>query len=362
MRLDRLPLTYDECRERFRRCCAEAAVEVHAEPITARGPRGQELTVDWARLGAASPRHLLVVMSGTHGVEGSIGSALQCDLLSRVSPESIPTDGAVLLVHAVNPWGMAWWRRYNESNVDLNRNWGRDGLEPPPNPGYEILHPIICPDTDEPPDPEEAVSKLLEHVERQGIDWVRDSITVGQYTHPDGFHFGGARTEQSTRILERVATPVVREADWLLVLDLHTAHGPWATCTLLSDQPPGSAQDRFLRTAFPAMTVEATVDNPEATTAAKLGQLAAGLTTLAPPGASAYCTSVEFGTIPDEEQVLAAFVESWVWRSGRRDDAFGAAATWANRCAYTPDDAEWESRCLETGRQVLDSALAALAG
>lgn len=357
MRRDRLPLTYDECRARFRHACTELGLQARPEPITARGPHGQELTVDWVRLGPPRPRRVLVVMSGTHGVEGSLGSALQCDLLGRLPPADLPADTSVLLVHAVNPWGMAWWRRYNESNVDLNRNWARDTLEPPPNPGYDAVHQIICPDTDELPDPQVAMTALLEMVEAHGMAWVRDAITVGQYTRPDGFHYGGGRTEESTRILERVAAPVVGSAEWVFVVDLHTAHGPWATCTLLSDRSPGSPQDRFLREHFPGATVEATRDNPEATTGAKTGQLGAGITSLAPTGATTYCTTVEFGTVSDEEQMLAAFAENWVWRRGRRDDPAHAAAIWANRCAYTPDDPEWEARCLALGGELLDAAL-----
>lgn len=360
MRRDRLPLTYDECRARFRHACTERDVRVQAEPIDARGPHGQELTIDWVRLGSAQASRVLVVMSGTHGVEGPLGSTLQCDLLSRAGTAA--EDTAVLVVHAVNPWGMAWWRRYDESNVDLNRNWARDRLDPPPNPGYERLHPIICPDTDELPDPDAALPALMALVEERGLAWVRDAITVGQYSHPDGFHYGGARTEESTRILERITAPVVERAEWVFVVDLHTAHGPWATCTALSDEPPDSDQDRFLRAALPDTTVEATRDNPEATTGTKVGQLGAGITGLAPPGATTYHTSVEFGTVSDEEQVLAAFAENWVWRRGRRDEPTHAAAIWANRCAYTPDDPEWEARCIALGRGVLEGALEALRG
>ena len=41
---------------------------------------------------------------------------------------------------------MSWWRRQNESNVDLNRNWRRDELAPVHNDAYDEVHPIACPD------------------------------------------------------------------------------------------------------------------------------------------------------------------------------------------------------------------------
>ena len=35
----------------------------------------------------------------------------------------MPEDVAIVLVHALNPFGFAWRRRWNENNVDLNRNF-----------------------------------------------------------------------------------------------------------------------------------------------------------------------------------------------------------------------------------------------
>ena len=71
-----------------------------------------------------------MVLTGVHGDEGLSSSTLLCDAIGRwvsdgADPD-LPDDAAVLMVHAVNPWGMTFWRRQNESNVDLNRNWGRD--------------------------------------------------------------------------------------------------------------------------------------------------------------------------------------------------------------------------------------------
>jgi hypothetical protein len=99
----------------------------------------------------------------------------------------------VLFVHGVNPWGMAWWRRQNESNVDLNRNWRRDDGEPFENEAYEELHALACPDTPELPSIGDLASTAQALVDARGLAWVRDGITAGQYRHPDGLHYGGAR-------------------------------------------------------------------------------------------------------------------------------------------------------------------------
>jgi predicted deacylase len=356
----RLPLTYDECRARFRRIAATRGMAVEAHPIDARGPQGQELTVDVVRVGAAAPARLLVLLSGVHGVEGFIGSTLQTDLLDRIDADALPSDTGVLVVHAVNPWGMAWWRRQNESNVDLNRNWRRDHNEPIHNDAYDELHPIACPDTDDLPSVEHLLEQANELVAARGLVWVRDAITVGQYRHADGLHYGGARTEASTAIVERVVAPYAAAARFVLTIDLHTGHGLSGEITFLSDQPVDSAQDVFFHTAFPTFRIEATADNPDATTGTKSGQIANGLAQLF-PDATCFASSVELGTASDLEQLAATYQEQWVHRHGDRNEPEHAAAVWAYRCCFTPDDPAWEQVAFARGRTVLDQAVHAIA-
>ncbi|MFZ4518343.1 MAG: DUF2817 domain-containing protein [Microthrixaceae bacterium] len=362
MRHGRLPLTYGECRARFRRAAADAGRDVVAHPLAATGPQGERLTIDVVTLGAAAPARALVVQSGVHGVEGFIGSAVQCDLLDVLRPEELPPDMAVVVIHAVNPWGMAWGRRQNESNVDLNRNWRRDEGVPFPNVAYEELHPLACPDTPDLPPVDELLERALELVGERGLSWVRDGITAGQYTHPDGLHYGGERTEESNRLLELAILPGLAGVERLLTVDLHTGHGPAGRLTLLSDEPPGSPQDRFLRhLCAPGCVVEATEGNPEATTGTKAGQIANGYGRLL-GAASAVATSAEFGTVPDEEQLVATYLESWVHRHGDRRRPEHAEVAWRYRCCFTPDDEDWELDALAAGCALLRRAVDAVAG
>lgn len=375
MRVDRLPLTYDECRARFRRTATEAGLPVRSDAITARGPDGQTLTIDsvwFGRRGELTagddrPRRALTILSGVHGVEGFVNSALQCDLLARVGSAegraTLPDDVGVQLVHAVNPWGMAWWRRQNESNVDLNRNWRRSEIEPMHNDAYDEIHHLACPDTPGLPSLDDLLVAAAGYVADKGLPWVRDAITIGQYRHPDGLHYGGERTEESNAILQQLVTERLVGAERALTIDLHTGHGPRGALTLLSDQPIGSAQHEFFTTRFPEARVEATADNPDATTGLKSGQIANGFDDLlagAPGFVEHFATSAEWGTASDEEQLAATYLESWVARHGDRANPEHAAVVWQYRCCFTPDDPEWEATCLATGRRFLDEALGAI--
>lgn len=356
----RLPLTYGECRARFRRAATEAGVAVVAHPLEATGPHGERLTVDVATVGPPDADGLLVVLSGVHGVEGFVGSALQCDLLLRTAARELPPGVGLLLVHAVNPWGMAWWRRENESNVDLNRNWHRSDTEPEHNDAYDEVHGLACPATPDLPDVDDLLAHTATLVAERGVAWVRDAITTGQYRHADGLHYGGERTEASNRVLEGVVAEHVAGRDHVLVLDLHTGHGPRGELTLLSDEPPGCDQDAFLRSRFPGARVEATVGNPEATTGRKSGQIANGIRDLLSPG-RCWSTSAEIGTAGDLEQLAATYRSHWVAFHGDRADPAHAAAVWAYRCCFTPDDPAWERAALEGGRRLLDEAVTAVA-
>lgn len=192
------------------------------------------------------------------------------------------------------------------------------------------------------------------------MDWVRDAITAGQYRHADGLHYGGQRTEQSNRILEQIARDHVVGCERALVLDLHTGHGPRGTITLLSDQPPGSAQDRFFHRHFPDTRIEATIGDPDATTGPKSGQIANGIRALFAEG-RCWSTSAEVGTASDLEQLAATYQSHWVHQHGDPADPQHAAAIRAYRTCFTPDDPEWEQAASTHGRALLDRAVDAVA-
>ena len=96
----------------------------HAHPLL--GPQQEALGCDVLHLGQSdTPQQLLVLISGTHGIEGFAGSAIQCDCLPLFAEilQRHPTLG-IVMIHAFNPWGFAWLRRYDHQGIDLNRKQG----------------------------------------------------------------------------------------------------------------------------------------------------------------------------------------------------------------------------------------------
>ena len=117
--------SYPDARRRFRDAAVSAGAGLERVPLTSRGPDDGALTIDIAWVGSRRPRHAVIHGSGIHGVEGFAGSAIQLKALEVVQPPG-PAD-AIIFVHVLNPFGMAWLRRVNEHNVDLNRNWREPG-------------------------------------------------------------------------------------------------------------------------------------------------------------------------------------------------------------------------------------------
>ncbi len=149
------PVNYEQSRDRFRdefsmvmRFWPDAALSKHAID------GGESTTIDWMYAPPTHDyRHLLIFTTGQHGIEGYVGSGMLQILLEEFVPQIDPHTTGLLLVHAINPWGMKHKRRTNSSNVDLNRNffwsspddssassWDRDV-----NPDYAQLEGLLNP-------------------------------------------------------------------------------------------------------------------------------------------------------------------------------------------------------------------------
>jgi hypothetical protein len=135
---------YATARSRFRSTAQAAGATLDALTLDARGPAREELTIDIAWLGPTAAERVLLHTCGLHGVEAFAGSAVQ--LAALASPPARPEGCALVLVHVLNPYGMAWLRRVNETNVDLNRNFLGPGERRTGAPAlYAQLDPLLNP-------------------------------------------------------------------------------------------------------------------------------------------------------------------------------------------------------------------------
>lgn len=230
---------YAGARARFRAAALRCGAALDALPLAARGPHDESLTIDVAWLGARRPRQVLLHLSGVHGVEAFAGSAAQLALLA--APPQLPGDGALILVHVLNPYGMAWLRRANEHNVDLNRNFHLDnGIWTGAPPLYKRLDALLNPAS--PPELDAFALRLGMAGLRHGARAVRQAIAHGQHRYPRGLFYGGSELQPGPRLLIDWLQEELTSVEALFAIDLHTGLGPYAADTLLVELGVGTAE------------------------------------------------------------------------------------------------------------------------
>jgi hypothetical protein len=228
---------YAGARARFRAAALRAGAALDALPLNARGPHDESLTIDIAWLGDRRPRYVLLHICGVHGVEAFAGSATQLALLA--APPPLPADGALIFVHVLNPYGMAWLRRANEHNVDLNRNFHLDnGIWTGAPPLYKRLDALLNPAS--PPARDAFALRLGTAGLRHGVRAVRQAIAHGQHRYPRGLFYGGAELQPGPRLFIDWLQAQLGSVETLFAIDLHTGLGPHAGDTLLAEPGVGT--------------------------------------------------------------------------------------------------------------------------
>ncbi|SFX29108.1 DUF2817 domain-containing protein [Marinospirillum alkaliphilum] len=202
------------------------------------GAEAEPLALDAVWLGRMDARRLLVLQSATHGIEGFAGSAVQVAVLHQAL--TLPEDTALLLLHAMNPWGFSHRRRVDEAGIDLNRNFV-DFSQPPENTGYKELADALIPAHWTLEALATADQRLADFREVYGEQIYEEAVSGGQYTHPRGLFYGGRAPGWSRLQLQHLAEELrLAERDAVAIIDVHTGLGEWSVGEIICDHPPRS--------------------------------------------------------------------------------------------------------------------------
>jgi hypothetical protein len=223
---------YAIARSRFRDVASAAGAALHSIALAAKGPRDEPLAIDIAWLGAARPHRVFLHTSGMHGVEAYAGSAVQLALLEQ--PPVPGPDEAAIFVHVLNPFGMAWLRRTNENNVDLNRNFLLGGAAfEGAHELYRQLDPLLNPPSK--PGSDGFRVRAPAFAMRHGFHRVKQAIAEGQYEFPRGLFYGGAELQEGPRLYCDWLREHLAAAQYVFALDLHTGLGRRGTDTVVAE-------------------------------------------------------------------------------------------------------------------------------
>ena len=220
---------YEEVRSHLQEFTANLGAEIHSHPIDA----ADGLYIDTFYLPAEQEQtNLIVLTTGVHGIEGYIGSVMLDVFFGEIYPTLNTDSTGVLVVANVNPYGMKYLRRYNENNVDLNRNFILDweNFDLASNQEYPQVESFLGPTG--------KIGNALWHeagfylslaktAVTDGADTISDALLTGQYEYPQGVYYGGNGDEASTVYLKDVFTRCLDSAyENIVHIDIHSGYGP----------------------------------------------------------------------------------------------------------------------------------------
>ncbi|MEF3245488.1 MAG: DUF2817 domain-containing protein [Caldisericaceae bacterium] len=176
-------------------------------------------------------KKLFLITTGEHGIEGFAGNIFLQIFINEFLPRIKNQEISLLLIHALNPWGMKNKRRVNENNVDLNRNFLYENdyhSKDLRNEPYEKMRKYFTKNR--------AVKifdtnlifsllQLLPYILQLGPRGVEEALTKGQYIDDKSIYYGGNREEKSTEYMKRVFKTVFKKYEFILHLDIHTGAG-----------------------------------------------------------------------------------------------------------------------------------------
>ncbi len=342
---------FTTAQSRFRAAVAAHNGRLDVLKLAAKGPQGEELSIDIARLGATDPQRIFIHSSGLHGIEGFAGSAIQLHCLDETMP-ALPGDAAMIMVHVLNPYGMAWLRRVNENNVDLNRNFlavnddaadvGRDYLKldsflnPQSPPRIDLFYL-------------QAIWLMLQH----GMSILRQTVAGGQWVRPKGLFYGGKEIEESSLLFQGYLEKHFPSTRRLVAIDVHTGLGSYGDYRLLVDATEDRARaNQTMREAFGERVQ--LLDSQGIAYRVRGGQLEMYYRIF--PESEVYFAGQEFGTY-HPLRVLTAL------RAENRWHHYGAG-TLDHPCkrrlleTFCPHDEKWRMAVLQQGREVFIRACA----
>lgn len=313
------------------------------------GPNCETLVTDTTWIGNDDADRVVVLIAGTHGVEGFAGSAIEIDLLDLLAAGKIvpPKNCAILLIHALTPWGYAWLRRCDADGVDLNRNAVDFSKPLPENPDYDRLRPALFAG-----DVEQRQRAFVEYGQRFGRVALEKAISGGQYRDPAGPFYGGRAPAHGRRVCEALIERYALRKRRLAVIDLHTGLGSYGYGEIICDHRPESAGAAVARQWYGD-----SVTLPLAGTSSsvpKLGLLDY-LWQAIMDDLSCFIT-LEFGSFSTDQLFEILLRDHQLWAEADNDVARFAHGQVMRR-HFCPNDPAWQEMVLFRARQVIGQAL-----
>lgn len=239
--------SYAAARSKFLQAAKSAQLPVHSFVHPQKGAEGEDLAMDVVFQGEPQAERLLILSNASQGADGFAGSAVQTFLLhDQEWQEKARTQGvAVLYVHAINPWGMSHWRFGDHENINFLRNFVDFTQELPSNAGYAQMHEqTLYPHWQVEHDLDDTSAKI---VEQYGLSSLLSIFQRGQYTHPDGFYYGGTHPAWAQTQWREILRKWGQQAKRIAWVDMRRGWGVSSGMATRIANVPADAKDAVAR-------------------------------------------------------------------------------------------------------------------
>ena len=327
-----------------------------------KGPAGEDLAMDWLWLGDDDAQKVLLVSSGTHGLEASVGSASICHWLTSEPWRDLPDGMAVLIVHTINPYGWAWSRRGNEEGIDLNRNCLDHQAGHLGNEAYELLHSLVAGARGDEAGLTAFAKDFSQFSDQHGLNYAVEGVTVGQYHYPDGLSYGGVALSWSCQTLLNIAKRCLGNAKKIVHIDWHTGIGNYGEAHFLLDENK-SSQSYALASGFWPDHIIHSDDVVDGISIDYRGLVTAGLRDYMADlnGAEMVSLVVEWGTYEINVMLGSLLMDNWLThRATDADDNELAIIEEKLRRLFCPADEQWRNKVLTQSLPIHQQAIAGL--
>jgi len=312
-----------------------ADLRIHSHPHPLAGPDGKEIFVDFIFQNPEAST-IFLHLAGVHGPEGWLGSSIQEKLIQSIGAKYTNQSGGIghCFVHVVNPFGMAWMRRGNADNIDLNRNGLDFEQRALPSTKFHLVAKNLA--------PAQFSSRWLDSLSllvkalRLGPSTIAEAVAAGQYEAPKGIFFGGQKTSWELKLLTSVLKENLKQPKKMRILDVHSGLGKFGQEILILDNARDPHHLDHLRQIFKSKIFY----SGEAGYPIH-GSLGSFLTK-AFPKTDVYHLTQEFGIYDPLTTLLALLEENSRWQFGQHADPtrmrllektfFPAKTTWRQSC------------------------------
>jgi hypothetical protein len=313
-----------------------------------------DLSIDWFWAEPHTKENLVMISIAEHGIEGYVGSAMLKVFMDEFAPRLNPENTGLLLVHAINPWGMKHRYRVNPNSVDLNRNFVFDGhYSPKINPDYDLIEKFLNPQHPVRTIRAETIPfllKVIRHLIHPGRARLQAASLLGQHRHAKGIYFGGTELQEETALLMKLYRTALAEYQNFIQVDMHTGYGPRYQMTIiippLDPTPSVEAAQKF---KYPL--VQKIDANEFYAISGDMGEYVYRLRDAEFPQKNVFACGFEFGTFGDSLPALMRSLRITILENQLRH--YGASGSQAEAQIpeeyeelFFPSESKWREKAL----------------